>query len=227
MEELKLSKEDLEINKPMVPMVSTYDAYMRKMTIGRERVLRQRTVELAGIKAGDSVLEVGCGTGSLTLTAKKQSGPNSKVFGIDVIPEMIEYSRQKAAQSNLDISFKLGTINDIPFPDNTFDVVMASFMIFHMSEDTRQKGIVEIYRVLKPKGRMLIVDLAMPSHPIQQAIAKRVIFSGGLEHELGELLPLMNRIGFSDLECASVNFSILGLSILAYIRGYANKSDSR
>ncbi len=224
MNELKMSEEDRAINGPMVPMVSTYDAYMRKMTLWREEALRRRTVELAGIKPGDTVLEVGCGTGSLTLMAKKQAGRAGEVYGIDVIPGMIEYSRQKAARANEETSFQLGTISDLSFPANTFDVVMGSFMIFHMSEATRQKGIAEIHRVLKPGGCVLFVDLAMPAQPLQQAIAKRAIFPGGLEHELRELLPVMKEAEFSDLECAPVKFSVLGLSILAFVRGRSKKN---
>ena len=123
MNELKLSDEDRVINDPMEQMVSTYDAYMRKMTFGREPILRQRTVELALVKPGDSVLEVGCGTGSLTLAAKRQAGPTGKVVGIDVIPGMVEYSQRKAEQAHEEITFQLGSINDIPFADNTFDAV--------------------------------------------------------------------------------------------------------
>jgi ubiquinone/menaquinone biosynthesis C-methylase UbiE len=224
MNELELSEEDRAINRPMEQMVSTYDAYMRKMTFGREQILRQKTVELAMIKPGDTVLEIGCGTGSLTLAAKRQAGPSGQVVGIDVIPGMVEYSRQKAAQANVDVTFQLGSINGLPFPDTSFDVVMCSFMIFHISEDTRRKGIAEIYRVLKPQGRLLVVDLAMPAQPLQRAIAKRIIFRGGLEHDLHELLPMMAVPGFSDIECAPVKFSILGLSILAYVRGSARKN---
>src|SRR5512146_1446324 len=111
MNTLKLSDEDRAINQPMEQMVPTYDAYMRKVTFGREQVLRQRTVALAGVKPGDCVLEVGCGTGSLTLAAKRQAGPAGKVFGIDVIPGMIEASQRKAAQANEDITFQLGSMD--------------------------------------------------------------------------------------------------------------------
>lgn len=224
MSELKLTVEDRAINRPMEQMVSTYDAYMHKMTFGREKILRQKTVELAMIKPGDSVLEIGCGTGSLTLAAKRQAGPSGKVVGIDVIPGMVLYSQRKAAQANIDVTFQLGSINDLPYPDNSFDVVVCSFMIFHMSEDTRRMGIAEIYRALKPQGRLLVVDLAMPAQPLQKLIAKLIIFRGGLEHDLKELLPMMEGPGFSDIECAPVNFSILGLSILAYMRGSAQKN---
>ncbi len=223
MSELKLNEEDRAINGPMEQMVSGYDAYMRKMTLGREQVLRQRTVDLALIKPGESVLEIGCGTGSLTLAAKRQAGPAGQVVGVDVIPGMVAYSQQKAADAGLDVKFQLGSINGLPFPDNSFDVTMCSFMIFHMSAETRRTGIAEIYRVLKPQGRLLVVDLAMPAQPFQQAIAKLIIFRGGLEHDLKELLPMMEAPGFTDIERAPVNFSILGLSILAYVRGKARK----
>ena len=79
-------------------MVPSYDSYMKKITFGREHLLREETVRLAQVAPGDSILEIGCGTGTLTLAAKRQAGPSGKVHGIDIIPGMIEVSRQKAAQ---------------------------------------------------------------------------------------------------------------------------------
>ena len=193
------------------------------MTFGRERTLRETTVSLAQVKPGDCVLEVGCGTGTLTLAAKRQAGPSGKVFGIDVIPGMIELSQRKAAQANEDVTFQLGSIDDIPFSANQFDVVMCSFMIFHMSEMVRRKGIAEIYRVLKPQGRLLVLDLALPTQPLPRAIAQ-MLLGGMLQHDLRELLPLMEASGFSDVEIAPVKFRILGLSVLAFVRGSARKS---
>jgi ubiquinone/menaquinone biosynthesis C-methylase UbiE len=193
------------------------------MTLGRERALREMTVNLAQVKPGDCALEVGCGTGTLTLAAKRQAGPSGKVFGIDIIPGMIELSRRKAVQAQVDITFQLGSIDDIPFSANQFDVVMCSFMIFHMSEMVRGKGITEIYRVLKPQGRLLVLDLALPTQPLPRAIA-RALFGGMLQHDLRELLPLMETSGFSDIEIAQARFRVLGLSILAFVRGSARKS---
>jgi ubiquinone/menaquinone biosynthesis C-methylase UbiE len=214
--------EDKLMKSQMEKMVPTYDAYMRKMTFGRERILRATTVNLAQVKPGDCVLEVGCGTGTLTLAAKRQAGPSGKVFGIDIIPGMIELSQQKAAEANEDVTFQLGSIDNIPFSENQFDVVMCSFMIFHMSEVTRRKGIAEIYRVLKPQERLLVLDLALPANPLPRAIAQ-MLFGGMLEHDLRELLPLMQAAGFSDIETGSAKFRVLGLSILAFVRGRAQK----
>lgn len=215
--------EDMIMKSQMEQMVNSYDSYMRTMTLGRERALREMTVNLAQVKPGDCVLEVGCGTGTLTLAAKRQAGPSGKVFGIDIIPGMIELSQQKAAQANLDVNFQLGSIDDIPFSANQFDVVMCSFMIFHMSEMVRRKGIIEIYRVLRPQGRLLVLDLALPTHPLPRVIA-RALFGGMLQHDLRELLPLMETYGFSDVEMTQVRFRVLGLSILAFVLGSARKS---
>jgi ubiquinone/menaquinone biosynthesis C-methylase UbiE len=215
--------EDRIMRSQMEQMVGSYDSYMRKMTLGRERALREMTVNLAQVKPGDCVLEVGCGTGTLTLAAKRQAGPSGKVYGIDVIPGMIELSRRKAEQAQADIPFQLGSIDDIPFPAVQFDAVMCSFMIFHMSEMVRRKGITEIYRVLKPQGRLLVLDLALPTQPLPRAIA-RALFGGMLQHDLRELLPLMEASGFSDIEIAQARFRVLGPPILGFVRGSARKS---
>jgi ubiquinone/menaquinone biosynthesis C-methylase UbiE len=214
--------EDEIMKSQMEKMVPSYDAYMRKMTFGRERALREMTVHLALVQPGNTVLEVGCGTGTLTLEAKRQAGPAGKVFGIDIIPGMIELSQRKAEQANQDVTFQLGSIDDIPFPANYFDAVMCSFMIFHMSEATRRKGIAEIHRVLKPQGRLLVLDLATPPQPLPRAIAQ-MVFGFMVDHELKELLPLMETCGFSEIEIAPAKFRVLGLSILAFARGSAQK----
>jgi ubiquinone/menaquinone biosynthesis C-methylase UbiE len=210
--------EDVELKNEMEKMVDSYDSYMRKITFGREDALRSMTVELAQIKAGDSVLEVGCGTGTLTLAAKRKTGPSGNVSGIDLIPGMIQRSRQKAAETGADIEFELGSIEAIPFPDNSFDVVMCSFMIFHMSEEVRRKGIAEIHRVLKPQGQLMVLDLALPANPVSRAAAKAFL-GFMLKHDLKELVPVMRVSGFQEAEILPVKYRIFGLSVLAALRG--------
>jgi ubiquinone/menaquinone biosynthesis C-methylase UbiE len=217
------SDEDNAMKSEMEKMVPSYDAYMRKVTFGRENTLREMTVNLAQVKPGDSVLEVGCGTGTLTLAAKRRAGPSGKVFGIDIIPGMIEASQRKAAEANEVVTFQLGSIDDIPFPADQFDVVMCSFMIFHMSEAVRRKGIAEIHRVLKPQGSLLVLDLSLPEQGLPRAIAKTLL-GFMINHDLQELLPLLEAVGFSELESGPAKFRILGLSVIAFVRGKARKS---
>jgi ubiquinone/menaquinone biosynthesis C-methylase UbiE len=217
-----MNEEDKAIKDQMEKMVGKYDSYMKKITLGREAALRSATVGLAQIKPGESVLEVGCGTGTLTLAAKKKAGLSGKVCGIDIIPGMIERCRQKASQANLDVDFGPGSIEEVPFPDNTFDAVMCSFMIFHMSDEVRRKGISEILRVLKPGGRFLVIDLALPEAQVSKSIAK--LFLGFLlDHDLKELVPLMAEAGFAKTEKLKVNFRIMGLPVLSALLGRKQK----
>jgi ubiquinone/menaquinone biosynthesis C-methylase UbiE len=210
--------EDALIKGQMEKMVYSYDRYMKKITLGRESVLRKMTVNLAPVKEGDCVLEIGCATGTLTLEAKRQAGATGRVFGIDIIPGMIEVSRKKAEQANLEVMFQEGSIEGIPFPDGYFDVVMCSFMIFHMSEKVRNKGIGEIYRVLKPKGRLLVLDLALPPQSLSRSILK--FFLGFmLKHDLKELQPVMESSGFSQIEISLAKFRVFGLPLLSFVRG--------
>lgn len=210
--------EDNVIKSQMERMVDSYDSYMKKITLGRENALREMTVKLAGVKPGDSILEVGCGTGTLTLAAKRQVGPSGKVFGIDIIPGMIERSIQKAAQAALDVTFQLGNIEAIPFPENQFDVVMCSFMIFHMSEKVRRKGITEIYRVLKPQGKFLALDLGLPTHSVSKMVVKTFL-GFMLQHNLQELVPLMEEAGFLGTKVLPAKYRVLGLPILSFVSG--------
>ena len=210
--------EDIKIKNQMERMVDSYDVYMKRITLGREYKLRTMTVNLAQVKPGDCVLEVGCATGSLTLAAKRQAGPDGNVFAIDIIPGMIDVSRKKAEQANMNVTFKEGSIEDIPFPDSYFDVVIGSFIIFHMSEKVRRKGIQEIYRVLKPQGKLMILDIALPSRPVSRVLVK-LLLGFMFKHDVRELQPIMESSGFSKIEMSQAPFRVFGLPILSFVRG--------
>ncbi|MCX6262906.1 MAG: methyltransferase domain-containing protein [Bacteroidia bacterium] len=210
--------EDIIIKSQMERMVNSYDLYMKRITLGREDALRTMTVNLAQVKPGNCVLEIGCATGTLSLAAKRQAGPTGSVFGIDIIPGMIEVSQKKAIKAKLDVTFQLGNIEVIPFPNEYFDVVICSFMIFHMSEKVRNKGVEEIYRVLKPQGRLMVLDLALPSRPVSRMIIK-LLLGFVIKHDLKELQPVMESSGFSQIEISQVKYRILGLPVLSFVLG--------
>jgi len=199
-------------------MAPYYDLIIALMTFGRERSFRKMTVELAQVKPGDEVLEVGCGTGTLTIAAKAQVGPSGEVFGIDIAPEMIAVASRKAIKKGVNVSFQVGQIESIPFPDNRFDVVICSFMIFHMPEDVRRKGFTEIYRVLKPGGRLFIIDFALPDKPWQRSFVK-MHFGHMMQHDVRELAPVMKENSFVEIEMGKTKY--MGAW---FIRGKAVKS---
>ena len=139
-----------------------YDLMVNITTLGHAGMLRRMTVDGAAIKSGDSVLDVGCGTGAVTLLAKARAG-NGKVYGIDPAPEMIAVAQKKAARKHLDIDFRVGVIEALPFPDSSLDVVTSSLMMHHLPDELKKRGLAEIYRVLKPGGRLLIADFMRPT----------------------------------------------------------------
>lgn len=188
-----------------------YDVVMKVITRGRERTLRERTVELAGIRPGDRVLEVGCGTGALTLAAQTQAGQLGVVHGIDAAPEMVAAARRKAARAAVPVSFQVGEMERLPFPDDEFDVVLCSFMIFHPTDHERRKGLVEMRRVLKPGGRLLVVDMARPTGLAQRGMVA-ILFGHMLRHEVEELVPEMSAAGFDEIETGPTAFPMVSFA---------------
>ena len=125
---------------------------------GQLRQLRQRTVNLAHIQPEEQVLDVGCGTGTLALEVQSHVGPTGRVVGIDPGVQQIACARSKAARRHVPVDFQIGMIEQLPFPDQSFDVVLSSLMMHHLPASLKRQGLMEIARVLKPGGRLVIAD---------------------------------------------------------------------
>jgi ubiquinone/menaquinone biosynthesis C-methylase UbiE len=127
--------------------------------------LHRRLLERAAIAPGERVLDVGCGPGRLTLAAAEAAGPNGEALGIDLSSEMIALATEKAARSKHPARFQIAGIEGIPAPDDHFDVVLASLMLHHLSPELQQRAFAEVRRVLKPNGRLVVLDFsATPRH---------------------------------------------------------------
>lgn len=140
-----------------------YDVVAWLFMGGREQAFRQKTLDLAGVQAGESVLDVGCGTGTLALAAKRRVGASGVVFGIDASPEMVARARRKAARVGVEIVFEKAAVEALPFPDSRFDVVLSTLMMHHLPRAVRRDAAREIRRVLKPGGRVLVADFTVTS----------------------------------------------------------------
>jgi ubiquinone/menaquinone biosynthesis C-methylase UbiE len=139
-----------------------YDLMAWFVMLGRERVFREKLIDLARLKTGESVLDVGCGTGTLAIAAKQRVGSTGKVYGIDASPEMIAKAGRKAKKAGIEVVFKNGVVEALPFLDEHFEVVFSTLMLHHLPREVREKCAREMRRVLKPGGRVLAVDFGAP-----------------------------------------------------------------
>ena len=146
----------------VIHWAARYDLLTWLFTRGKERAFRARLLDLAGIQRGQSVLDIGCGTGTLAIAATSHVGPTGSVVGIDASPPMIARAARKAAKADAPAIFQLAVAERLPFPDAQFDVVLSTLMFHHLPRKTRQECAIEIRRVLKPGGRVLVVDFGKP-----------------------------------------------------------------
>ena len=112
---------------------------------------------LEPIHKGESVLDVGCGGGVDTLIAAMMVGPDGKAIGIDLVPEMVARARENVRKTSLkNVSFQESSLEKMPFTDESFDVVISNGA-FNLVID-KIKALKEVFRVLKPRGRLMIAD---------------------------------------------------------------------
>jgi len=115
-------------------------------------------VALAGLKEGETVLDLGSGGGMDAFLASKKVGPKGRVIGVDMTKTMIEKAKQTAEKYGYkNVEFKLGEIENLPAEDNSIDVIISNCVI-NLSPN-KKKVFQEAHRVLKPKGRILVSDL--------------------------------------------------------------------
>lgn len=170
---------------------------------GKLQEVRRRALDLAELRRGETVLDVGCGTGTLALEAYARVGETGRVVGVDPALRQIARARSKAARRGFPVDFRVGAIERLPFPDQSFDVVLSTWMMHHLPDDLKRRGLSEIARVLRPAGRLVIVDAEHPKHHGQAARL------GVGELGTHDQPALMTEAGFSRIETGGLRLTRL------------------
>jgi len=150
---------------------------------GRRGRVYRRIVSLAGVRPGDSVLDIGCSSGYLARKLAVVTGPAGHVTGVDPSEAAIAYARRRALPA---MTFTVGAAQDLDLPDAAFDVVTCTLAVHHIPARKREAAFREMYRVTKPGGHLLAADFApsrrpLPLHPGGQRMRRASATVGPLE----------------------------------------------
>lgn len=156
---------------------------------------------LAGLKEGEVVLDLGSGAGIDCFLAATKVGPSGRVIGVDMTPEMVQRARSIAARNGFEnVEFRLGEIENLPVADNSVDVVISNCVI-NLSAD-KERVFRQIYRVLKPGGRVAIADVALLKELPQQVRESVEAYVGCVAGALrvDAYRAIVERAGLQDVE---------------------------
>lgn len=140
-------------------LTALYDPVVRVTT--RESAFKRRLLAEARLAPGEQVLDLGCGTGTLAIAAKRAQ-PGAEITGIDGDPEVLRRAREKTASAAVEIRFAEGLSTDLPYSEHSFDVVLSTLFFHHLEPAAKRTTAREIVRVLRPGGRLLVADWGPP-----------------------------------------------------------------
>lgn len=152
--------EPTRIREMFAAISGRYDRANTVLSGGVHHLWRKRAVRWSGAQPGDRILDCATGTGDLAIAFRKVVGPAGRVVGTDFVPEMLSIARTKSHE----IEFEVADVTQLPYADSTFDVSSISFGIRNVGDP--QRGISELARVVRPGGRVMVLEFGQPQSRI-------------------------------------------------------------
>jgi ubiquinone/menaquinone biosynthesis C-methylase UbiE len=165
----------------------------------REDVFKRYLVEHAHLAVGQKVLDLGCGTGTLTIQIKRFL-PQIELFGLDGDPAVLQIARQKAEAAGVEIRWEEGLAYELPYPTGSFDRVISCLMIHHLTAPNKLKAFQEVFRILKPGGEFHLLDFGKPTNFGMRLISIPIARLEEAGDNIRGLLPgMLTQAGLTDL----------------------------
>jgi len=154
-------------------IADTYDLLNHLLSLNMDRLWRKKAVKAAKLQPGRAVLDLCCGTGDLTLEFARQYPDAGEIIGVDFVPEMLEIARtkqrnmakgQSAPHKAMSINWLCADACRLPLTPNRFDCVSCAFGVRNLAQP--QTAINQAWKVLKPHGKLVILEFDMPANPV-------------------------------------------------------------
>ena len=147
-------------------VAAKYDVMNDLMSAGVHRIWKRFTIELSGVRRGQQVLDIAGGTGDLAAKFSKIVGPEGRVVLADINESMLRVGRDKLTDLGLvdNIEYTQANAEALPFPDNSFDCITIAFGLRNVTD--KDKALASMLRVLKPGGRLLVLEFSIPSNEL-------------------------------------------------------------
>ena len=148
-------------------VASKYDVMNDVMSMGLHRAWKAYTVMVSGAKQGSKVLDIAGGTGDLALAFAKKVGPTGQVVHTDINEAMLRVGRDRLVNAGVHLPTMVCDAEKLPYADNSFDVVTVAFGLRNMTH--KDKALAEMCRVLKPRGKLCVLEFSKVAQPLQRA----------------------------------------------------------
>lgn len=188
-----------------------YDPIMTLLL--KERQFKEHLVDALDLRPGQRVLDVGCGTGTLTILIERACR-DACVLGLDGDAQILRIAKRKATVAKAKVQFLQALAADMPFASHSFDRIASSLLFHHLTSDGKRRGLRDIHRTLSPRGKLCIVDWGKAQNLLMRSAFLGVQLLDGFattgENVRVGLVPLLEEAGFSNVKEIRRQMTLLG-----------------